>query len=294
MVLPPEIDAWQRGGRSLTVFGEQIFTRSEGPDSLEPILFLHGFPTSSFDLRLALPHLSARRRVVVHDHLGFGLSAKPARYSYSLLEQAEVALEVWRQLGVTRGHLVCHDYGTSVGTEILARRRRGTIPVELASVTFCNGSMMLELAKLRLTQKLLRSPAGPLFARFASERIFHAQLRRIFARPDSVPVRELELAWQLMIHDGGRERTAAISCYLDERVRFRPRWIDQLATLELPTHVLWAKKDPIAVPAIAERVAAMVPGAQLTWLEELGHYPMLEAPQQWAEAVLRFIDARSR
>ena len=46
----------------------------------------------------------------------------------------------------------------------------------------------------------------------------------------------------------------------------------------------------MAVKAIAEQLAREIPGAALTWLEDLGHYPMLEAPSRWAEAVLGFLD----
>ena len=48
-------------------------------------------------------------RIVLFDFPGFGQSDKPADYSYSLFEQADVALEVWRSLGVSGGHLLGHD-----------------------------------------------------------------------------------------------------------------------------------------------------------------------------------------
>jgi pimeloyl-ACP methyl ester carboxylesterase len=48
-------------------------------------------------------------------------------------------------------------------------------------------------------------------------------------------------------------------------------------------------RDPIALPAVAQRLAAEIPGARLTWLDDLGHYPMLEDPERWSAAVLRFL-----
>src|SRR6185436_11057826 len=94
------------------IFGHEVFTVATDAVAGEglPLLVLHGFPSSSRDFLPALPALAARRRVVVHDHLGFGLSDKPAAYSYSLLEQAEVAIALWRELGITKGHLLAHDY----------------------------------------------------------------------------------------------------------------------------------------------------------------------------------------
>ncbi len=286
--VPPEIEAWRSSGRELTVFGRRVFVRSEGEGGKDPVVYLHGYPTSSFDLRHAMALLARTRRVVAHDHLGFGLSDKPADYSYSLIEQADVAVAVWTLLGVSRGHVVAHDYGTSVATELCARVARGMLPFRMLSVTFCNGSMLLELARLRLTQQLLRNRTiGPVFARLASYRIFRWQLRRILARPDSVGDRELELAWWLLLNGKGRERMARISSYLDERVRFRERWIGSLPALKergVPVRVVWARKDPIAVPAIAERVADLS-GTKASWLDDLGHYPMLEDPPAWAGAI---------
>jgi pimeloyl-ACP methyl ester carboxylesterase len=250
---------------------------------------LHGFPTSSFDFRAALPRLGQRRAVILHDHLGFGLSAKPERYSYSLLEQAEVALEVWRSMGITRGHLLAHDYGTSVATELCARRERGGLPIELASITLCNGSVHRELAQVTTVQKLLQSPLGPAVARLSNEKFFRRQMRRIVARREPFE-RELDAMWQLLERADGLRRAPAISQYLTERVRFRERWIGALTRLDVPTHVLWGRLDPIAVPAIPELLSREIPGARLTWLDDLGHYPMVEDPERWAERAASFVD----
>lgn len=288
------MDDWQGRGSRHRVFGRGVFAVTEGDGGegrRDPILVLHGFPSSSRDFLLALPRLSARRRVVVHDHLGFGLSDKPAGYSYSLVEQAEVAIGLWRSLGVTRGHLVAHDYGTSVCTELLARRERGLCPIDFTSVTLCNGSVHIDLAHLTPSQRILRRPRlGPVFARLASRPVFLAQIRRILGDPESVPERELLAMWEGLVRDGGRARMAELARYMDERVRFRDRWIDPLTRLDLPCHVLWGRRDPVAVPAIAEQLAREIPGAELTWLEDLGHYPMLEAPDRWADRVLGFAD----
>ncbi len=43
-------------------------------------------------------------------------------------DQAEVALELWRQIGIKRAHLVAHDMGDSILTEILARRQKNMLP----------------------------------------------------------------------------------------------------------------------------------------------------------------------
>jgi pimeloyl-ACP methyl ester carboxylesterase len=292
MDLSNELRAWHDRGQRLEVIDLEVFALAEG--SGPALAVLHGFPTSCHDFDEALPALSPRFRVVLHDHPGFGLSDKPERYSYSLFEQADAAIAVWRALGVERVHLVAHDYGTSVATELLARRERGLCPVELLSVTLCNGSVHVELSQLTLVQKLLVNPlTGPAMARLASRRLFERQMRRIVADPARLSAERLALMWEALDHRGGLRRTHAISQYQVERRRFWDRWIGALKRLDLPVHILWGRRDPIAVPAIAETLAGEIRDAELTWLEDLGHYPMVEAPQRWTDALLAFYQSRA-
>jgi len=285
----PALQSWQAAGQLHRIHGHDIFvvdTPARG-EPATPILLLHGYPTSSLDFRPALAHLSERRRVIVHDHLGFGLSQRPDNYLYTLIDQADHALGLWRSLGITRAHLVAHDYGTSIATELIARRERGLLPIELASLTLCNGSMHIELAHLKLTQKLLaHHTLGPVLARFSSERLFTSQLRSIFKDPNAVPAAELALHWELLLHNDGRKHLPLISRYHEDRWRFWHRWIGALTRLhDLPAHVLWGRHDPVAVAAIGEQLAREIPNARMTWLE-LGHYPMLEDPVAWSSALL--------
>ncbi len=289
--LTPRLAAWRDRGRTVATRWGEVFAVETGPSDAPAILVLHGFPTSCHDFVGALPILAERYRVVLHDQLGFGLSAKPRRYSYSLLDQARVAIAVWQEMGVERGHLVAHDYGTSVATELVALRESGELPLVLESVTLSNGSVLLELAKLTLTQRVLRNRlAGPLLARLASRRFFKRRLRRTLAPESSVEEIELDLMWEGIVYRHGRHRLPRISIYLEERVRYRERWVGALGRFDRPLHLLWGQEDPIAVRAVAERLAQIAPRARLTWLEEVGHYPMIEAPGRWAEAVLGFVE----
>src|SRR3954471_5542922 len=51
------------------------------PDG-DPIVLVHGPPTWSFEYRHLIGQLSPTRRVIALDHLGFGLSARPADFGY--------------------------------------------------------------------------------------------------------------------------------------------------------------------------------------------------------------------
>jgi pimeloyl-ACP methyl ester carboxylesterase len=137
-----------------------VLDESGSDPAATPVLLLHGFPSSAYDFAGAIERMGRRRRVVALDFLGFGLSDKPEDYGYSLFEQADTVLEVARAVGLSRAHLWAHDMGTSVTTELLARRERGLLPLALESVTLMNGSVHIELAHLTPGQQALRSPLG--------------------------------------------------------------------------------------------------------------------------------------
>lgn len=285
--LPEILRRFQERGRSLRLAGLSVFTLDTGPaERDEALLLLHGFPTSAYDWHLVLPRLSAAHRVILVDLPGHGLSDKPARYSYSLHEQADVVCLALRALGAASAHVVAHDLGTSVACELAARRERGLLPFSLRSLCLMNGSVHIELCQPTLSQRLLRSPAGGLLARLGSERVFRAQLRRILARP--VPEEELALMWALLAHNEGRARLPQIIGYMEERWRFWERWIGALRRLDVPALVLWGQEDPVAVPAIADLLASEIPGAASVRLPGVGHYPQIEAPDAVADALLAF------
>ena len=100
--------------------------------------------------------------------------------------------------------------------------------------------------------------------------------------------------WRGIRHANGQRRVPRISGYLDERIRFRNRFIGALERFDRPVHLLWGRRDPVAVAAIAERLAELVPTARATWLDELGHYPMLEDPEAFASAFDDFLELASR
>lgn len=289
----PDPAAWRARGRDIEVHEGRIFTvdlPAQGAAAhADPVLILHGFPVSSWTFAEAAERIARHRRVVLFDFLGFGFSAKPHDASFSVFEQADVAVAVAQALGLTRIHLWAHDMGTSVATELLARRERGMLPFELASVTLMAGGVFVEMSRPTLGQRLLMSAAGPALVRAAggNKAIFVRQLRRTFARTPEPHV--LDSIWTLLAHEDGVARMPLTIGFMHERRRFRRRWIGALHRLDLPTLVGWGSADPVTPLAIGERLARETPGAGLTAWAGLGHYPQLEDPAQVADTVAAFL-----
>ena len=77
--------------------------------------------------------------------------------------------------------LLAHDMGTSVATELLARDLAGALSFDLQRAVLTNGSVILERASLRPSQKILRGPLGPLLSRLTNERGFLRGFAKLFS-----------------------------------------------------------------------------------------------------------------
>jgi haloalkane dehalogenase len=75
------------------------------------LLFVHGTPTWSFEFRHLVRALRARYRCIAPDHLGFGLSDRPAHLPYTPEAHAQVLGRFVDRLGLSNFTLVVHDFG---------------------------------------------------------------------------------------------------------------------------------------------------------------------------------------
>ena len=280
--------AWEARGRPLDVSGRRVFTVdvAAAPDApgAAPVLALHGFPTSSWDFADAALELSKRgRRVITFDYTGFGFSDKPANLTGSVFDHADTAIAVVKASGATSVSIWAHDLGTSVATELLARRERGELPFEITGLALMNGGVFVEMSQPALGQRLLMSPAGPLLARLNSRRIFVRQMRQLFGREPEPGV--LDAMWDVIVRDDGHLRMARTIRFMAERVRFRDRWVGALTRVTLPVVVAWGGRDPVTRLDIGQRLAREIRGATLVTWDDLGHYPHVEDPARSADAV---------
>ena len=262
--------------------------RSDGEARAPPLLLIHGFPTASWDWEALWPELARRFRVFAPDLLGFGFSAKPRRYDYSLLDQADLCEGWLREEGVREYHVLAHDYGDSVAQELLARQGADGERPRLRSVAFLNGGLFPETHRPVLLQKLLLSPIGPVFARMASRDSLASSLRRIFG-PDTPPDDELiDAVWTWMRHSDGASVMHRLIRYIPARRRQRERWVRAMQDKALPLKLIDGCADPISGGHMVARYRELVPNPDVTELPRIGHYPQVEAPEAVLAAYLEF------
>jgi pimeloyl-ACP methyl ester carboxylesterase len=287
---------WEAIGQHRDLCEHDVFTvdaPSIGPETHEPLLILHGFPTSSFDFSAILDPLRAGRRVILFDGLGYGLSAKPDLH-YTLALQADIAVALLAELGITRLGLLTHDVGDTVGGELLARRAEGSWPVEVTRRVVTNGSIYIDQAHLTNGQQLLLSlPDAKLTsdAPVTAETITRS-LRETFSPAVSLPPGgsagdPLPATVEQIMGDDGHLLLPRLIRYIEERRQNESRFTGAIESDPSPLHIVWGMDDPIAVPSMVDTLLSARPDATVARLEGVGHYPMVEAPALFLAAALQ-------
>jgi pimeloyl-ACP methyl ester carboxylesterase len=255
------------------------------------VLVLHGFPTSGIDWHSVAHAVSEHRRVIVPDLLGFGLSDKPDQ-RYSLFEQADIVDALAQALGLPAVALVTHDMGDSVGGEVLARSLDGTLSFDIERRVLTNGSIYIDMAHLTDGQKLLLSlPDERLSTEFAAPQAgLEVALRNTFAPQSNVADEELAAMAALVVHDAGNTMLARTIRYVEERHVHEDRWTGAIERHPAPLDIIWGDLDPIAVWPMAERLHDARADAVVHRLEGVGHYPMVETPPRFTDALLAALE----
>ncbi|MET9122226.1 alpha/beta hydrolase [Streptomyces sp. NPDC004528] len=270
---------WIAGGtrQSFSGFHGTVFLRQDGPVDGHPVTLLHGFPTSSHDWAAIVPDLAAAgHRVTTADFLGFGESDKPYPHDYSIFEQANLIEAVWDFTGSECTALVAHDYGVSVGQELLARN-----PDRITSMTWLNGGIFPDLHRPIPEQKLLSGPAGAEAAEQLDEEKFIISINRLIGeRP--LPQELLHDMWLSARARDGLRVFPLILHYMEERRENSVRWTDALRSYGGPEQFIWGPADPISGAHVIPRIREVAPQAKLTVLDgnsSIGHFPQIEAAE---------------
>jgi pimeloyl-ACP methyl ester carboxylesterase len=287
---------WEARGHRITVDGLEVFVLDApptGPESGDPLLILHGFPTCSFDWRSVIePVRAAGRRVVLFDFLGFGLSDKPD-VRYSIRGYADTTEAVVQAAGLESVVLVSHDLGDSVGGELLARDLEGKLGFAVTNRIITNGSIYMDLVQLTAGQEALLAADD---ARFDLAALgidpsvgFRSGVAGTFAHP--ADENEMEAQWELASHQDGHQLLARTIRYIEDRRAEEARFTGGIEEHPSPVHIIWGQLDPVARYPMATRLHGKRPEAPLVTLEDVGHYPMVEDPDRFSAAMVTALDA---
>lgn len=249
----------------------------------ETILFVHGIPEWSYLYRDVIRQLSPAYRCIVPDHLGFGLSDKPATAALTPAAHAARLYDFIRALSLQDIHIVLHDFGGPIGAGAITAH-----PELFRSITFSNSWCWdLSAHKIGKALKLMQGGLGRwLYLRYGFSVKFMA--KNGFARQqDYAAVKEVFL----QVHRTKEERFANYMLML-EMLR-SGAWFDQtlhqLKQLTIPVQLLWGTKDRFfTVDDFLKRWQKELPHSSVATIP-CGHFPHIEAPEVYAAGIRTFI-----
>lgn len=282
---------WKNKGAYFNYKSHQIFTIDEGEGAV--ILAIHGFPTASWDWWQMWEKLMANHRVLTLDMIGFGFSDKPEKYSYSIFDQADL-LEQWLDTKqIKKVKIISHDYGDTVAQELLARyndrmeqKKNG---LEIESICFLNGGLFPETHHALLIQKLLMSPIGSLIGGLLNRKKLGKSFKRIFG-PNTQPTeKELDQFWNLIDYNNGKAVSHLLIRYMQERADNRERWVGGMQKATIPLRLIDGVHDPISGQHMADRYKEIIPNPDVIELADIGHFPLIEAPDLVLKSYFEFI-----
>lgn len=286
------LDAWKNKGQYFDYKSHPIFSIDEGKG--EVLLLIHGFPTASWDWWKMWERLTSSYRVLTLDLIGFGFSAKPAKYPYSIFDQADLIETFLKAKQITRIKILSHDYGDTVAQELLARFNDRTTAksdgLHIESLCFLNGGLFPETHQALFIQKLLMSPIGSIVARLFNRKKLEKNFRKIFG-PDTQPsAKELDEFWHLISNNNGKKVFHLLIRYMQERKDNRTRWVEAIQQAHIPIRLIDGLYDPISGKHMSDRYKAIIPNPDVIELENIGHFPLIEAPDLVLRHYLEFIE----
>jgi pimeloyl-ACP methyl ester carboxylesterase len=289
--LPHPYDA--TSAREVTVetrgFGRmRMHVREHG--SGPPLLLVHGLMTSSYSYRYVLSALGERHRLFIPDLPGAGRSDKPhARYTASAFAEAIVALV--DALGI-RG---CPAVGNSLGGYLCMRAVLSDEGLFDRLVNIHSPGMP-ELRLSALSAALKVPGAKPLLAWMARrdpERWVH---RNVHYWDETLKSREEARTYgePLSTAEGSRAFAQLLADVLappDLRrfVRELEARRDSGRGFPVPLLLLYARRDPMVPPGVGQKLARLIPDAELRWVEDTSHFMHVDSPDRVVPMITEFL-----
>jgi haloalkane dehalogenase len=228
-------------GEAFQAEGVGSFVRAEGDG--DPVVLMHGLPSSSFFYRKVIPELAARGfRALSFDLPGLGFADRPSDFDYTFTGLGRFAVAAVDVLGLDRFRLVVHDAGGPVGFELAA-----AIPDRVRSLTLLNTVVDMNTVPFPM-EIYARAATGNRWPALPPVRITRELIYLIGIRNRAaVPSAEVDAYRELVLRiDNGRaylrimrnlERTA-------DKARQYKAVVDT-RQVAYPVQIVWGADDPI-------------------------------------------------
>ena len=269
-------------GEFVDLSGARLYYYAAGTRGAgEPVVFLHGFPTSGHLWSDVVPLVPSGHRVVVVDLLGYGRSDRPEGRPVGIRAHAERVIELFDVLGINFACVAGHDVGGGIAQWLAVRYPQRVSRLCLVdSVAFGDWptrDVKLARAMLPLTRHL---PATWLLS------ILRSDLLRGYEDHER-GARSIELYVRPFASPEGRDAFMEHLLALDnaDTVSLAPRLKDIIA----PTAIVWGRHDPFLPSAVGKQLKDAIPGATLDVLVAGRHFTPEDAPAKIGDALTELL-----
>ena len=249
------------------------------------ILFVHGTPSWSFDYRNCIKALKKTNRCIAIDHIGFGLSDKPAHYDYSTLKHSKTLEKFIIDLHLRDFTLVVHDFGGPIGLNVAIEHPDLVKNLVVLNSWLWSSKDDPDFIKF---SKILRSPLLPFLYRYLN---FSPR----FLLPKSFGDHKLPkhlLSQYTKPFANRTQRNGALAfakSLLNDQDWFESLWQKKGPIAIKPTLFIWGMKDPVIKSHNLEKFISGFPKAAVIRLEQSGHFPQEEQPDKVVQSILLFL-----
>ncbi|WP_271408280.1 alpha/beta fold hydrolase [Pseudomonas sp. Q1-7] len=249
-----------------------------GPVRGETIVMIHGFGASKDNWLRFARHFTARYRVIALDLPGFGDSDRPDG-SYDVGTQAERLESFAKALGLGKIHLVGNSMGGHIAGIFAAR-----YPQQVSSLGLFSTGGISAPNKSELFRLIESGQPNPLVVRNAED--YQRMLDFVFVVPPALP--DSVKAWLA-------ERSVASQAHYDDVFhQLRERYIPlepELPRIEAPTLLLWGDRDRVLDVSSITVMKPLLKKPSVVIMQNCGHAPMIERPEETARHYQAFLDA---
>lgn len=264
--------------------GVRMHYREDGDPSKPPVMLVHGFGDSFQSWSRWIEVLSSDFHVITIDLPGHGLTRAPAGYAPSSDAFADLVDAFAAKQNLPPFAIVGNSMGGGVAWQVAARYPQRVNALVLVDAA---GWPASTLKKPPAAFKMLQSPTG----------IF--LLKHFETKPLTEPALKADVVHKELITPDFVDRWIEVQRapgHRDILMGMRPGKHSQatpevLATIKVPTLILWGEKDVIIEPDSAKKFADAIPGSKLILYPDAGHLPQVDIPDRSAGDVAAFLKA---
>lgn len=242
----------------------------------EPLLMLHGFGGNKEGFGYIVPMLTDGSHIIAPDHIGFGESSRPVDIDYSPIAQSKRLHELMKKLGIQKYHLAAHSMGGHVALHLAYM-----YPHEVKSLCLFAPTGVSGAPDTPFMQRIYETNGASARTHSAAE--FKPLLGSVFYKEPFVPYP--------LFHEMASIYMSSHEIHKKIIPTYKQYPVNDLASdIVIPTLIFWGDKDEIVHPESANILDALIPNSTLAMLEETGHTPFMERPEESAKHYLEFRD----